>query len=78
MCYAVQAVLHAAAGATEARSCFVQHATCEFIFLHDFECTSALYKFCKFCSVLFVSLLLALHCFACAAFVVLIDKAGVL
>ena len=61
-----------------ARSCFVQHATCEFTFSHDFECTSALCKFCKFYFVLFVPLLFALHFIVHAAFALLIDKAGVL
>ena len=56
----------------------MQHATCEFIFSHDFECTSALCKFCKFCSILFVPLLFALHCFVYAVFTVLVDKVGVL
>ena len=78
MCCAIYAVPHAAAGATDACSCFVQHATCKFAFSHDFECTSALCKFCKFYSVLFVTLLFALHCFAYAAFALLVDKAGVL
>ena len=78
MCCAIHAVPHAAAGATDARLCFVQHATCKFMLSHNFECTIALCKFCKFCSVLFVPLLFALHCVACAAFAVLVDKAGVL
>ena len=55
----------------------MQHTTCEFVFSLNFKCTIALCKFCKFCSVLFVPLLFALHCIACAAFAVLIDKAGV-
>ena len=67
-----------AAGATCARSCFVQHATCKFAFSHDFECTNALCKFCKFCFVLFVPLLFALYCVVHAAFALLVDKAGVL
>ena len=57
------------------------HATCNLrihAFSHDIECTSALCKFCKFCSVFFVPLLFALHCFACAVFALLVDKAGVL
>ena len=74
----IHAVLRAASGATCAGSCFVQHATCKFAFSHDFECTSALCKFCKFCVVLFVPLLFALHCVAHAAFLLLVDKAGVL
>ena len=45
------------------------------MFSLDFECTIAL---CKFCSILFVPLLFALHCVACAVFAVLFDKAGVL
>ena len=56
----------------------MQHAIYEFIFSHDFECTISSCKFCKFCSVLFVPLLCALHYIACAAFAVLVDKAGVL
>ena len=76
MCYAVHvAPLHAAAGVTDAQSCFVQYATCEFVFSHDFKCTIAL---CKFCSVHFIPLSFALCCVACAVFSVLIDKAGVL
>ena len=78
MCCAVHAVLHAASGAIGACSCFVQHATCEFAFSHDVECMSALCKFCKFYFVLFVPLLFVLHCFVCAAFALLVDKAGVL
>ena len=70
--------MHAAEGATCARSCFVQHATCKFAFSHDFECTNALCKFCKIYYVLFVLLLFALHCVAHAAFALLVDKAGVL
>ena len=74
----IYVVPHAAAGTTCARSCFVQHATCEFAFSHDFKCTNALCKFCIFCFILFVLLLFALHCFAYAAFALLVDKAGVL
>ena len=74
----VALALHITAGATGARSYFVQHATCEFAFSHDFECTSALCKFCKFCFALFVPLLFALHCVVHAAFALLIYKAGVL
>ena len=75
---AIHAVPHAAADATDARLCFVQHATCEFTLSHDFECTIALCKFCKFCSVFFIPLLFALHCIAYAVFATLVDKAGVL
>ena len=78
MCCAIYAVPLAAAGATGARLCFVQHATRKFIFSHNFECTSALCKFCKFCFVLFVPLLFALHFVACAVFALLVNKAGVL
>ena len=78
MCCAIYRVLHAAAGPTNAQSCFVQHATCEFAFSHDFECTSALCKFFKFYFVLFVPLLFALHFIVHAAFSLLFDKAGVL
>ena len=35
-------------------------------------------KFCKFCLVIFTPLSFALHYVACAAFAVLVDKAGVL
>ena len=78
MCCAIHAVLHVAAGATDARSCFVQHATCKFTFSHDFECKNALYNFFKLYFVLFVPLLFALHCFACAVFALLVAKARVL
>ena len=63
MCCAIHAVLHAVAGATDAWSCFVQHATCEFMFSHNFECTSALCKFCKFCSVLFYTIIVCIVLF---------------
>ena len=75
MCCAIHAAPHAAAGVTDAQLCFVQHTTCEFMLSHDFECIIALYKFC---SVLCIPLLFALYCVVCAAFAVLIDKAGVL
>ena len=78
MCCTIHEVLHAAAGATCARSYFVQHATCKFAFSHDFECTSALCKFCKFCFVLFLPLLFALHYVAHAAYALPADKEGVL
>ena len=48
------------------------------MFSLNFECTIALCKFCKFCSILFIPLLFALHYIACAAFLVLVDKARVL
>ena len=78
MYYTIHAALHAAAGATYAQSCFVQHATCEFAFSYNFECKNALYKFCKFYFILFVLLLFALYCVVHAAFALLVDKAGVL
>ena len=78
MCCAIHAAPHTAAGATGAQSCFVQYATCEFAFSHDIESMSSLCKICKFYFVLFVPLLFALHCFACAVFALLVDKAGVL
>ena len=78
MCYTIYAVLHTAAGAICAQSCFVQHSTCEFAFSYDFECTNAMCKLCKLYSVLFVSLLFALYCVAHASFALLVNKAGVL
>ena len=78
MCCAIHAVLHAAAGATDARLCFMQHATCKFVLSFDLECTVALCKSCKFCSVFFVPLLLALCCIVYTVFAVLVDKSEVL
>ena len=78
MCCVIHVVPYAAAGATDAWSCFVQHSTCKFKFSHDFKCTSALRKFFKFYSVLSIPLLFALHCVMHAAFTLLVDKAGVL
>ena len=78
MCCAIHAMLYIAAGATDARLCFMQHATCKFMLSYDFECTIALCKFFKFCSVIFIPLSFALHCVAYAVFLVLVDKAGVL
>ena len=76
MCCSIHtAPLHAATSARDAQLCFVQHATCEFVFLHSFECTTAL---CKFCSIHFVPLSFELSCIVCSAFAVLINKAGVL
>ena len=68
-------LLHATAGITDTRWCLVQDATCEFTFSYNFKCTIAL---CKFFSIHFVPLSFALCCVACAAFAVLVDKAGVL
>ena len=75
---AVHTMPHAAAGAIDACSCFVQYATCEFALSYDFHCTSALCKFYKFCFVLFVPFLFALHYIAHTVFALLFDKAGVL